>query len=374
MKKILFLITKAETGGAQKYVSDMAYAAYHEGFDVTVASEKNGYLRESLKESNIAFYEIKHSEREIHFLKDVKLFWELFRLIRKEKPDIVHLNSSKIGAMGAIAGKIAGVPRIIFTAHGWAFNDPRPQWQKIVIKFISRFAARFQDAIICVSKYDKKRALELKIAPEKKLAVVHNGINLSAFKPLARASARARLALGEKDFVVGTIANFYKTKSLDTLVLTAISARAAHAKFVIIGEGPEKQKIENIIAKYKLENRFILIGALPSAAMYLKAFDIFALPSKKEGLPYALLEAMAAKLPCVAGAVGGIPEIIRDGENGVLIPHLTPGTLGDAIAGLAKNKKRARELGIAAQKTIAKHFSLEEMTRKTIALYHAPAN
>lgn len=371
MKKILFCITKAEAGGAQKYVFDMAIAAQSEGFHVAVASEQNGYLREALKETGIAFHEIKNSGRDIHFAKDTKLFWELFRLIRREKPDILHLHSSKIGAMGALAGKMAGVPRILFTAHGWAFNDPRPQWQKIIIARIAQSAARFQDAIICVSEYDKKRARELNIAPEEKLTVIHNGIDISAKTLLPRAQARARLGLGEKEFVVGVIANFYKTKSLDTLVLAAISARTAQAKFVIIGEGPERKKIEHLIAKYKLENRVILTGALPNAAAYLKAFDVFALTSKKEGLPYALLEAMAAKLPCIAGAVGGIPEIIRDGENGILITHLTPGKLGDAIAGIAQNKKHARELGMRAHATIAERFSLEEMTRKTIALYRA---
>lgn len=373
MKKILFVITKAEIGGAQKYVRDLAHAAQRDGCDVTVASEANSHLQETMREAGIAFAEIKNIRREISFVEDIKLFWELFLLIRKEKPDILHLNSSKVGAVGAVAGKIARVPRIIFTAHGWVFNEQRPKWQKSALTLITKIAARFQDVIICVSEYDRKRARELRIAPEKKLVTIYNGVDISALKTLSRKEARTRLMLGEKDFVVGTVANFYKNKSLDTLVLAAISAHASPVKFVIMGDGPEKETIETLIAKYKLGDRFILTGTIQNAASYLKAFDVFALTSKKEGLPYALLEAMAAKLPCVASAVGGVPEILLNGENGVLIPHLTPGKLWDAIAGLSKNKKRARELGANAAETIASKFSLESSVQKTLALYqHAP--
>ncbi|MBI3685605.1 glycosyltransferase family 4 protein [Candidatus Azambacteria bacterium] len=369
LRKILFVITKAEIGGAQKYVRDLAHAAQRDGFDVTVASEANSHLWEEMHDAEIPFREIKSVRREISFFGDIKLFWELFWLIRKEKPDILHLNSSKVGAVGAVAGKLAHVPYIIFTAHGWVFNEQRPKWQKSVFTLITKIAARFQDIIICVSEYDKKRAGELNIAPEEKLVTIYNGVDVSALKPLSRKEARVRLTLGEKDFVVGTVANFYKNKSLDTLVFAAISAHSSPVKFVIIGEGPEKEKIEDLIAKYKLEDRFILTGAIQNAASYLKAFDVFALPSKKEGFPYALLEAMAAKLPCVASAVGGVPEILHDGKNGILISHMTPGKLWDAVAGLSKNKKRAQELGASAAETIALKFSLESSIQKTLGLY-----
>ena len=371
MKKILFIITKSEIGGAQKYVLDMATGAKNAGFAVAVASEQNSYFYETLTELGIEFIEIKNLQRSVNFAMDAKLLFELIKIIRKEKPDVVHLNSSKIGALGAIAAKLARVPRVVFTAHGWAFRDPRQVWEKYAIIAVSRLAALFQDRIICVSECDKEAALKYKIAPPEKLVVIHNGINPKALSLLARKEARTRLDIDEKSLVVGTIANFYKTKSLDTLVLAAISAihLSPQIKFVIIGDGPERIKIEELIKKYRLDGHFLLTGTMKNAGQFLKAFDIFVMPSKKEGLPYALLEAMAAKIACVASAVGGIPEIIENERNGLLIKDMSPGKLNDAISRLIRDKKTTRALGAAAAETIQSKFSLKQMLEKTLALY-----
>ena len=371
MKKILFIITKSEIGGAQKYVLDMAAGAKNAGFAVAVASEQNSYFYEILTELGIEFIEIKNLQRSVNFAMDAKLLFELIKIIRKEKPDVVHLNSSKIGALGAIAAKLARVPRVVFTAHGWAFRDPRQVWEKYAIIAVSRLAALFQDRIICVSECDKEAALKYKIAPPEKLVVIHNGINPKALSLLARKEARTRLDIDEKSLVVGTIANFYKTKSLDTLVLAAISAihLSPQIKFVIIGDGPERIKIEELIKKYRLDGHFLLTGTMKNAGQFLKAFDIFVMPSKKEGLPYALLEAMAAKIACVASAVGGIPEIIENEKNGLLIKDMSPGKLNDAISRLIKDKKTTRALGAAAAETIQSKFSLKQMLEKTLTLY-----
>lgn len=371
MKKILFLITKSEIGGAQKYVLDMAEGALNAGFEVAVASEQNSYFYEALAPLGINFIEIKNLRRDINPFLDFKLFFELIKIIRTEKPDVVHLNSSKMGVVGALAAKLLKVPRVIFTAHGWVFNEPKQKLEKYIFIAISRFAALFQDTIICVSEYDRQQAVIRKIAPPDKLITIHNGLDIGKIKLLPRKEARARLNIDEKDLVIGTIANFYKTKSLETIILAAISAvhLSPNLKFAIIGDGPEKSKMEELIKKYRLEEHFILPGALKNADQYLKAFDIFILPSKKEGLPYALLEAMAAKTACVVSAVGGIPEIIENEKNGFLVKDMTPGKLRDCIARLIKNKKMAKALGAAAAETIRLKFSLKRMLEQTLALY-----
>ncbi|MCR4322510.1 MAG: glycosyltransferase family 4 protein [Candidatus Azambacteria bacterium] len=371
MKKILFVITKSEIGGAQKYVLDLARGANENGFEVSVASEHNGYFYETLTEAGIPFHEIKSVQRAINIWQDVKLFFELLSLIRKEKPDVLHLNSSKIGAVGGIAGKLARVPKIIFTAHGWAFNEHRSPLQKKIIVLLSRFAALFQDTIICVSEYDKNGALAHHIAPLKKLVTIHNGIDsaVTTKRLLSRKEAREKLGIKEDAFIVGTIANFYKNKALDALAFAAISAAHSDVHFVIIGDGPEREKTERLIEKYQLTERFTLTGALQDANIYLKAFDIFVLPSRKEGLPYALLEAMAAKLICIASDVGGIPEVIENGKNGITIKHITPGKLWESIETCSKSKKHCRELAALGAETIQEKFSLQEMVRGTLGLY-----
>lgn len=369
--KILFLITQSEMGGAQRYVLDLAQGLSETGADIAVVSARNAWFQNRLAAAGVPFREIKNAQRNIHMLMEIKLFFELVKIIRKEHPDVLHLNSSKIGAMGALVAKLLRVPKVVFTAHGWVFNEQLPWWQKRLYVFISWFAAFFQDAIICVSEHDKKTALKHAIAPEHKLTVIHNGIDLKHALFLDKKEARERLGIADDAVVVGTIANFYKTKSLETLVLPAISATHISPKiiFVIIGDGPEKEKVAGLIAKYKLEKHFILPGMLENASAYMKAFDVFALPSKKEGLPYALLEAMAAKVPCVASDVGGIPEILKNGQNGMVIPHITPTKLWDAITQLLKNKKLARELISAASAAVASDFSFKKMLKETLAVY-----
>ncbi len=358
-------------GGAQKYVLDVAQGAQEAGYEAIVASAPNPHFRDALAGAGIVFREMKHSQRTLRFVTDIKLFFALYKLIRAEKPDILHLNSSKIGGLGALAGRLARVPKIVFTAHGWAFNEKRPWWQKTAIICASKCAALFQDAIICVSGYDKKSALAHSIALARKLVVIHNGIDAQALKFLLRKEAREKFGIAENNFVVGTIANLYQNKSLDTLALAAISASHAipEMRIVIIGEGSERARLENLIAKYHLEKTVILAGALENAQQYLKAFDLFVLPSKKEGLPYALLEAMAAKIPCVVSSAGGMPEIIENGKNGLILPHMTPSALADAMVSVHKNKKQAKAMGTAALETLKKKFSLENMIKKTLALY-----
>ena len=276
--------------------------------------------------------------------------------------------------MGAIAGRCAGIKNIIFTAHGWVFNEPRSSAQKYLFILISKCAALFQRTIICVSDYDRQRAIHYRVAKPEKLITIHNGIDADAIPFLVKKEAREKLNIPEDAFVVGTIANFYATKSLDTLIFAAISsANLENIRFVIIGDGPEKEKMERLIEKYQLTKNFILPGVIKDANIYLKAFDIFALPSKKEGLPYALLEAMAAHLPCITSDVGGIPEIIENDQNGIVIKDITPGKIWNAIAGLKKDKKKARALGAQAHTTVEKQFSLDAMRKKTLALYHADA-
>lgn len=371
MAKVLFVITKAGIGGAQKYVLDCVKAARNDGYDVAVASEGSGYFYETLSALGVPFHEIKSVKRDISVISDIKLIFELLSLFRKEKPDVIHLNSSKIGTVGAIAGKCARVKKIVFTAHGWVFNEPRGALERWAFIAISKFAGLFQNVIICVSDFDKQAALRYHIARPEKLITIHNGIDAHKIPFLTRKEAREKLHIEEDVFVIGTIANFYKTKSLDTLVFAAISsANLEKIRFVIIGDGPEKEVIERLIEKYQLTQNFILPGVIKDANTYLKAFDIFVLPSKKEGLPYALLEAMAAHLPCITSDVGGIPEIIVSDQSGIAIKDITPGKIWSAIAGLKKEKKKARALGTQAYATVEKQFSLDVMCKKTLALYH----
>ena len=134
--KILYGITKSNFGGAQRYVFDLAKAAQEHEHDVSVLCGGDGLLASKLKAKNINVITLDKLERDISITKEISSFFQILKFLREEKPDIFHINSSKMGGLGGLAGRLTGVKKIIFTNHGWAFNEPRPNWQKILIKLL----------------------------------------------------------------------------------------------------------------------------------------------------------------------------------------------------------------------------------------------
>jgi glycosyltransferase involved in cell wall biosynthesis len=238
----------------------------------------------------------------MYLFRDFKAFFELLKIIREERPDTLHLNSSKAGGIGSVAGRIAGVRRIIFTAHGFAHNEMRSFYQRVLIWIASWFTILCAHTVIVLSDYELKRAPV--IFSRKKLIVIHNGVAL----PMQFDSGeviRNAFPLGAR--ITGTIGELTKNKNQIALIE---QAKADPDMYVaIVGEGEERETLEQKIKEDNLGDRVKLFGFMPASEV-LKGFDVFALPSLKEGLPYVLLEAKCAGLPIVANRIGGIGEIL----------------------------------------------------------------
>ena len=376
--KILYIITKSNFGGAQRYVYDLATKLPRDSFDVTVAMGGDGVLKDKLNEAGIKTIKINKLGRDISIFDDITVFFNLFNLFRKEKPDVVHLNSSKIGGLGALAARIALVPRIIFTAHGWAFNEARNILQRITIKILSWFTVFFCHSVIAVSEHDGRQGRVLPFVG-KKITVIHNGVSKIDFKD--RKEARNHLLgsrttkLDEKTVWLGTIAELHKNKGLEY----AIKALANISKigpwktgafvFVVIGDGEQRENLKNLVKEEGLKKNIFLVGHKEDASTLLKAFDLFLLPSIKEGFPYVLLEAGIAGVPIVASDVGGIPEIIDDMETGILVRTKNTEEIKKAILYFIENGKKMSEFGQKLHKKVTKMFSTEQMLEKTMQIY-----
>ena len=369
-KKILFIITKSVWGGAQKYVFDLSANLPKDQFEPIVAGGGKGIMAEKIMSAGLPYLEIKSFQRDISFWKEIVSFFEILKILFKTKPDIVHVSSSKAGGTAGMAiltylaikktarpfrmtppyareGEKASPfsdnylavkpPRggltAIFTVHGWAFLESRPKWQIFLIKLASKITCLFYDKIICVSRNDYNEALKNKIAPARKMTVIHNGINPADYDFQERT---------EKEFVVGAIGEATKNKGHKYLI-------EASKNFPDI--------------------KLNIISNIPNASKYLKNFDIFVLPSLKEGLPYVLLEAGLAGLPAIASNVGGIPEIIENEKEGLLVPPANPEELAVAIKKLIEDKTLCENLAKNLREKIKKEFSLEKMLRETISQY-----
>ncbi|MDP3795228.1 MAG: glycosyltransferase [bacterium] len=371
--KVCYVVTESEWAGASRYVFDMARHLPEEKFSVTVAAGGRGDILRLLKRCGIATAHLRWLPRTITPW-DALAFFEILRLYVRTRPDIIHLNSSKAGFIGSLAAAVYKLlfgyrrrPVVVFTVHGWVFNDPeRANW---FFRLLERIASYFRDYIICDSEADRRLALRYRIAPEEKLTTVYISLDPEGLYLRERASAREKLGLRpDESPVIGTIANFYPTKGLAYLIeaLYLLDKRQTLPQFkaVIIGDGPLRHTLEARIARYNLQGRIHLAGQLPEAAQYLRALDLFVLPSLKEGFPYTLLESLAAGVPIVATAVGGIPEMQAQGGTMTLVPPGDPEALSRAITRTLTGRPR-----LPAPHSFPDAFHLKRMIAQTLAVY-----
>lgn len=370
MKKILYLITQSEFGGAQRYIFDLAVNLKNE-FNIEIAfgeQGEEGELAKQLAKAGIKYYTIPHLQRSISLGNDWLALKEIINLFKKTKPDIVHLNSSKISILGSLAG-IFSKSKIVYTAHGWVFNEPLGWPMKVFYQLAEKITAKFKDKIICVSEFDYQAAIQKKIAPKNKLAAIHNGIEPIKF---LSGKTTARPFQDGQNMVVGSIGNLYKTKGYVYLVQAAdilINQEILPLSFFIVGEGEERKILESMIAEFGLTKNITLFGQMSGAAKILPSFDIYVCSSVKEGLSYTLLEAMSAGLPIVATQVGGNSEMIKNNSTGLLVKPQNAKMLAEKIKILFNDQILRQKLGTAAKAWQAEKFSLNKMTEDTSKIY-----
>ena len=302
-KKILFLITKATWGGAQRYVWDLATHLPKSEFEPVVAYGESGKLSQELTSAGIETLEIPPLGRDVALFSDITSFFTIVKCIRSTKPDVIHLNSSKAAALGALGARLCGVKKIVFTVHGWPFGEKRNALAKLIIWKISWFTALLSHHVICVSDYDLRLAQKMPFVGPKATRI-YNGIVLNM---QFGSGEQVRKAFPEGAKITGTIGELNKNKNQQALIEEAKSNPDMYV--AIVGDGEERNRLKASIMRFNLSERVKLFGFIP-ASDALKGFDTFALPSLKEGLPYVLLEAKAAGLPIIANRVGGVGEIL----------------------------------------------------------------
>ena len=381
-KKILYFITKSNFGGAQRYVYDLATAMPKDSYKVTVLMGGKGLLKEKLESEGVRTITLPQLERDIHVWNDIKTFFALIQLLRKERPDIIHLNSSKAGILGALATRLCNLSKVkgqrskvIFTAHGWAFNENRPSLEKLFFLLLHWKTILFSHRTIMVSETTKKQVAFLPFI-RKKIIVIPNSIKKPTFE--TRESARSFLAsrseglrFGSERLWIGSIAELHTTKGLSYAIsaLALLKERIPNVAYVIVGEGEERQNLEQEIKRHGLEKNVFLAGFIENAARYLSAFDIFLLPSLSEASPYAPLEAGYAKLPIVASKVGGIPELITNKKSGILVEARDSHVIAESIGELASHPQLQKKYGEELCRFIEKNLPFEAMIQKTIEIY-----
>lgn len=397
-EKILHVITQTEWGGAQKYVYELVTSPEAINYDITVAVGKNRdkTLIDKLRAKNVKVIELKRLIRPISPINDVLAVFELKKLLQELKPDVIHTSSSKPSILGAYAFKLSGLKnsKLIHTVHGWAFNENISALKKKTYLVTEKLTAKYKTKFIFLSEFDRKSAKQNKIKINDSV-IIYNGIDPDKINFLDKTKAQKELfknyqsdffptppssppassagqALGQGGIIVGTIANFYKTKGLEYFI-GAINLLVKENKNIVgavIGEGELRPELENLIANYNLKNNFLFLGSKPEASKYLKAFDVYVCSSVKEGVPYSILEAMTAELPIISTNVGGIPEIIENTKEGLLINPGNAIELVKAIKTIINNSDYGQQLAEQAKQKVKLKFSQAKTINETFNQYN----
>jgi glycosyltransferase involved in cell wall biosynthesis len=372
--RVLHLITRLELGGAQQ--NTLYCAAHHdrERFEVELLAGAGGMLDDEARgiaDARVGLLPwLKH---EIAPARDLEALVRLAAHFRMRRVDLVHTHSSKAGILGRFAARIAGVPAVVHTIHGWSFNPTQHAARRAAYVGLERMAAGWADRLVAVSARNREEGLRRGIGRPDQYRVLHSGIDAALFRePGAdRAQLRAELGFDESHLVVGAVACLKPQKAPLDLVRAIAVARAEEPRLrcFIAGDGELRPRLEALIRDEGLEGIVRPLGWRRDVPALLHAADLFLLTSLHEGLPRAVLQAMAAGVPVVATAVDGTPEVVEDGRTGLLVPPGRPDEAARALLRMAGDTRLRVRCVEEARRRLDRSFDIRAMVRDLDRLY-----
>ena len=350
--KIIHIITSLNFGGAEIMLLDLARGFSSEFFEIKVATVvRGGALVNDFINVGIPTHVFEKKGK-----IGLGVIWKLWRFLRHEKPDIVHTHLFGGDTWGRIAAILARVPVIVSTEHNTNFDEG---WTKRKVK---KFLSHFTKKIVAVSEAVKNYSVSRDRIKAKKMTVIENGINLDKFSSIM-----------EKEFgdppVIGVVGRLEEQKGHKYLFEALNLIKTIPWTLWVVGDGSKKVELERLAKDLNLRERIIFLGARKNIPEILSGVDIFSFPSLWEGLGLAVLEAAAAGKPIVASRVGGIPEIISDGETGILVEPKNVKSLADGLERVLLGKVDAREMGERAREMVKEKFGAEKMVKLYENLY-----
>ena len=364
---VLYLINALlYLGGAERVVANTVALVDRRRYRPTVCT----LLPRGSLEAEIEKYGVRVVSLGARSKLDLTIIPKLFRLLKQEKIDILHSFLFHANIVGRIVGRLAGVPIMLSSERIIEIEGKNRL-------LLNRLTAPLADKIIVVSDAVKEFAIrKIGISPSK-LVTIYNGVDLSKYSEKAAApgvEARKRaLDIDLSHRVVGTVGNLEARKGYEYLLqaasLVLTENRERGITFLLVGEGSQRVKLENLAKDLGISSSVIFAGYRDDIPQVLSAMDVFVLASIYEGLPNALLEAMAMGKPVVATRVAGIPDVVADGEMGILVHRRNPHALASAIRTLLVDEERAQEMGYMGRKRVEDAFTVETMVAKTEELY-----
>ncbi|MBK3493730.1 glycosyltransferase family 4 protein [Viridibacillus sp. YIM B01967] len=356
--KIVQIITKLDTvGGAQSHVLALTKQLSLDGHEVTILTSKGDLIEQALEEKNIKIIQLKYLKWSIHIIDDSRAFMEIRANLRRIKPDVVALHSSKAGVVGRLAAFSLKIPTV-FTAHGWAFTEGVKPLKRLLFQYIEKVLARKTSRIIAVSNYDCELAIQKKVVKKTKITTIHNGIQ-SIEEPSYFQNKVPKIVM---------VARFEHPKRQDLLVEVLSTMKEMEWELVFIGDGREIEAVKELTKQRDIAHRVTFLGSRDDIEVQLSYADLFVLLSNFEGLPIAILEAMRAGLPVIASNVGGTSELVNHGKSGYVVDgNIT--TIREYLIRVLESQSLRMQLGYTGRRYFEENFLFQKMYEKTVNLY-----
>jgi L-malate glycosyltransferase len=363
--RLTHLIVDLQIGGAENGVVNVVNRLDERLFNTSVYVFKTGCALESRLRKDVRLVHVPKREG-----NDPMAVVRLALLLRRDRPHIVHTHTWSTLVEGVLAAKIAGVPIIVHGEHGTL----RKQWRAQI--YTQRIFWGCADIVLAVSESLKQRLVKEVGFPAERIIPIQNGVDTDRFRPNGeRAAQRKALGWPASGFIVGSVGRLVPVKNHVTLLRAAarVASQVPQLTLALVGDGPLDGELKTLADQLGIADRVSFLGYRDDVPNLLNAMDILVLPSLREGMPNAVLEAMACGLPVIASNVGGASEILRDGENGLLICPTDVEQLSHHLYQLALSPERCRAMGAAGRRYVERDFKMEYMVNKYTNLYLALA-
>jgi len=383
--KVLHIITRLDMGGSAQNTLLSCLGLDPALYSVTLvkgSTAESNMTREeaerlerhlaSARSQGVTVITIPTLVRRISPWNDLRAFRAVLRHLRRLRPDIIHTHTSKAGLLGRLAAWMVRVPVVVHTPHGHVFYGhfgPTLSWFFLLVE---RMLSRITDHLVALTPGEAEDYVDLGVMPPHRISVIPSGVDLRRFTDarVDRLSKRRELGLPPAALAVGFVGWLLPIKGLSFLVqaMPGILARHPESFLVVVGKGEEEGKLRSLADSLGLNGRVLFLGWRPDVEDIIRCLDVLALPSLNEGMGRVLVEAMAAGVPIVASRVGGVPDLVSDGENGLLVPPADSRALEQAISQLFRDEPRRRRMAEKG-KNVCGQYSAEGMVEQISNLY-----
>ena len=370
--KLLHVIPHLPIGGAQDNNLYTVELLNNDKYDISLSCNLNGELVSRAKKvKHLKLYDVPNLRREVSIINDIRAFLYLYKLIKKENFTIIHTHSSKAGFLGRIAAMLNKTPIVIHTIHGFAFHDYMNSFKKNIFIYLEKLSARWTHGLVTVSNLNKKKVVDLGIAPIEKLKNIYSGIDLTLFINEKNDQFRKELNLDTNHLLLGSVGRLSNQKDPITMIeaFCIVIKRFPNAHLTLVGDGELRDEILIKIDQLQLNGRVHLTGNKNYPWKIYHSLDLFIMSSIYEGLGRSITEALSCGVPVVCTSVEGVPEIVRDNETGILVPPKNPSALATGIIKALNDMDGARKMAEEGRKFVNKNFDVKKMVDDIDTLY-----